>query len=177
MNAAATFKAARSLYRHGLRIAPVFLPGNPDSNFIPDRVGRSVRPECEEAMAMASRLHPMAPQFVPHIPAAPFVSTLRRQYRHNNPRMHADNGFGSRSVGYPYRRQALQELRTALLFCQTAILPGPTDPLASLSRAERHLACRRAAVDRLNLLANRDAAVALGTIRMGFEAIFGKKAA
>lgn len=176
MNAAAAFKAARRLYRHGMRIAPVFVPGNPDSNFLPDRVGRNVRPECEEAMAMASRLHPMAPQFIPRTPAAPLVSTLRTLYRHNNPRMYADNGFGSRSVGHPYKANALRELRTAMQFANKAILPGPVAPLAELRKAEQ-TARRQPVVRDIDHMATRDAAVALGTIRMGFEAIFGKKAA
>lgn len=179
MNARAQFKAARSLYRHGMRIAPVFVPGNVDSNFGPDRIGRKVRPECEQAMAMASRLHPKAPQFIGRAPAAPFVSTLRTLYRHNNPRMHADNGFGSRNVGYPYKRHALNELRTGLLFASKAILPGPVAPLAELCWAEDAIRARRILTYRFDLdaTATRDAAVALGTIRMGFEAIFGKKAA
>lgn len=179
MSAAATFKAARRLYRHGMRIAPVFIPGNIESNFLPDRVSRNVRPECEQAMAMAYRLHPMAAQFVPRVPAAQLVSTLRTLYRHNNPRMYADNGFGSRNVGRPYKAHALQELRTGLLLARKAILPGPVDPLAELSAAERAIRDRRRTADRFDLAATatRDAAVASRTLAMGFDAIFGKKAA
>lgn len=179
MNARAQFKAARSLYRHGLRVAPVTIPGNIDSNFIPERNARRRRPECDEALAMASRLNPRAPQFIPRVPAAPFVSTLRTLYRHNNPRMFSDNGFGSRDVGHPYKRHALRELGTALTFARNAILPGPVAPLTELCWAEDAIRARRILADRFDLdeLATRDAAVALGTIRMGFEAIFGRKAA
>lgn len=137
MNARAQFYTARSLYRHGMRVAPVFIPGDPEACQSVRRWGRSIRPECQEALAMASRLNPRCAQFLPRIAAAPLVSTLRALFHHHNPRMYEWAGGGyRREVGHPYRRQALRELGTGMLLCGSPILPGPTQPLAVIRQTE-----------------------------------------
>jgi hypothetical protein len=106
VSARASFLAARSLYRRGLREPAAHSRGNPDIAYRNAWARPSSRrPLCDEAVAQASRLNPRCAEFLGRRDEPRMVSAARLMFEYDNPPM---------DTGHPYKRQALQKLRSRL---------------------------------------------------------------